>query len=250
MPFRFIIILSITFFSILIEQSTLFAPIKTQSPYHKTFMNRLLSAEKHHLQNMDNPQAKVNRVSGSKGTLANDFIKINTTSNVTLHGLSGNDILFGGEGDDELFGDSGNDFLRGGPGDDSLTGGEPPASFTDVDILYGGEGNDTYYVPFKNRAYIGQQGKAIDITLKRMGATLIYDSGGNNDWLILTKTPNKMYYQMERIGDDLLIKNQICVGEGYHWEYVDALLIRNYYKEGEIETIMIELGLETLMPPK
>lgn len=64
------------------------------------------------------------------------------TSNNTLKGGDGDDILYGGAGDDILEGGKDDDLIFGGKGNDTIKGGEGE------DILQGGEGHDTYYIDF------------------------------------------------------------------------------------------------------
>lgn len=72
-------------------------------------------------------------ISGGDG---NDVINLGGGDD-TADGGTGIDIITGGDGDDSLFGFSGDDLLNGGAGDDSLFGAG------DSDLLLGGSGNDT-----------------------------------------------------------------------------------------------------------
>jgi Ca2+-binding RTX toxin-like protein len=71
--------------------------------------------------------------------LNNHISAVNDSSNVTMHGLGGNDTLIGGSGADSLLGGDGDDSLAGGDGvaDDTLDGG------AGHDTADGGVGNDT-----------------------------------------------------------------------------------------------------------
>ncbi|MHC5934387.1 calcium-binding protein [Nostoc sp.] len=84
-----------------------------------------------------------NTVNGSNG---NDVV-LGGISRNTINGGSGNDVLLasdgnnyvnGSDGNDVLLGGSGNDTLVGGLGDDTLVGG------AGTDILIGGPGNDVF----------------------------------------------------------------------------------------------------------
>ncbi|MBI0098529.1 MULTISPECIES: calcium-binding protein [unclassified Snodgrassella] len=78
--------------------------------------------------------------------------------NDTLNGQNKDDILNGDDGDDRLYGWSGNDILNGGNGDDYLYGGNG------FDILNGGAGND-YLDGGSNEKdrYLFQRGHGQDI---------------------------------------------------------------------------------------
>jgi Ca2+-binding RTX toxin-like protein len=54
-----------------------------------------------------------------------------------LHGASGDDVMLGGAGNDDIFGGSGNDVLVGGDGNDILDGG------TGRDVIIGSQDEDT-----------------------------------------------------------------------------------------------------------
>jgi serralysin len=78
-----------------------------------------------------------------------EWIRVNTTTGLSvtgngfanrLVGNSGNDLLDGGAGNDFILGGEGNDHLIGGAGDDTLDGS------AGADTMEGGTGNDSYYV--------------------------------------------------------------------------------------------------------
>ncbi len=72
------------------------------------------------------------------GTPGDDVLK-GTAGNDVICGLGGNDLLIGRGGDDILRGGPGKDVLSGGPGNDRLYGG------SGADALYGGSGDDRLY---------------------------------------------------------------------------------------------------------
>jgi len=82
------------------------------------------------------------------------------TSDVTVDGGTGNDVIWTDEGNDTLIGGTGNDWLDGGAGNDTLNGGADDDRLeggAGADILNGGDGTDT-------ASYVGSSaGVTIDL---------------------------------------------------------------------------------------
>lgn len=90
------------------------------------------------------------------------------TSNDSLYGEDGSDVLLGGSSKDKLYGGIGRDVLYGEAEDDTLDGR------LGVDWLYGGTGNDTYIVDDAND-YISDFSRAEGDKLKVHGSTTDYE---------------------------------------------------------------------------
>lgn len=85
------------------------------------------------------------------GTTGNDFIAGENTSNQSISGGNGNDLLFGGSFTDNISGGSGNDLLVGGAGNDNLDGGDGDDTILwrvgdGSDTINGGTGEDTVHI--------------------------------------------------------------------------------------------------------
>lgn len=115
--------------------------------------------------------------------------------NDTLNGQNKDDILNGDDGDDRLYGWSGNDILNGGNGDDYLYGGNG------FDILNGGAGND-YLDGGSNEKdrYLFQRGHGQDIIDDR-GNDI---SSEYND--IVFEGTNLTNAVFSRSGNDLIVR--------------------------------------------
>ena len=116
--------------------------------------------------------------------------------NDTLYGQNKDDILNGDDGDDRLYGSSGNDILNGGNGDDYLYGGNG------FDILNGGAGNDYLDGGMNEKdRYLFQRGHGQDIIDDR-GNDII--SSEYND--IVFEGTNLTNAVFSRSGYDLIVR--------------------------------------------
>ena len=134
------------------------------------------------------------------GTDGND--SYSASSSAALFGNDGNDTLQGSAENDVIYGGAGNDRIYGGNGDDILYGG------TGDDRLEGGMGNDTYYFD------LGDGNDVIND----------YESSsteGRDDKIIFGEGIRPEDVQMERIGDDLVIRysdnDSITVHNAYYY---------------------------------
>jgi len=105
--------------------------------------------------------------------------KLNTTDD-TLLGTNGEDLIDGGLGRDNLQGLDGNDMLIGGDGQDQLDGG------TGVDTMVGGLGNDTYIVDNLADVVIEQVGQGKDV----VKSSVSFIAPDNIETIALTGTGN------------------------------------------------------------
>ncbi|MEH2456436.1 calcium-binding protein [Nostoc sp.] len=90
-----------------------------------------------------NSTSSNNSLNGSNG---NDVL-LTGDGNNTVNGNSGNDVLLTGDGNNTVNGSSGNDVLVGGNGNDTLIGGlgdDTLVGGAGTDILVGGPGNDVF----------------------------------------------------------------------------------------------------------
>ncbi len=71
------------------------------------------------------------------GTFRNEILIAQASSNATLNGNDGDDILIGGAGKDTLKGGEGNDLLHGGAGNDTLDGGNGNDTASYIDSIAG-----------------------------------------------------------------------------------------------------------------
>ncbi|AFY78424.1 hypothetical protein Ple7327_3198 [Pleurocapsa sp. PCC 7327] len=97
-----------------------------------------------------NPVGKV-----INGTTSNNSLS-GTVGRDIIYGLGGNDTLAGNGGDDVLFGGTGNDSLQGGGGRDVLIGVDPSQSTAgrgEIDILRGNQGSDRFVLGEWDRVY-------------------------------------------------------------------------------------------------
>ena len=125
-----------------------------------------------------------------------------------FHGQSGNDTLWGGDGADNLFGGDGDDKLNGDDGNDQLSGG------SGNDYLVGGTGGDTYAfekgddadvideydsgIPDIDIIRFGAGISASDISLARLGESLVVSIGYGTDSLTVKNWASSSYYRIER----------------------------------------------------
>ncbi|GAA3859341.1 S8 family serine peptidase [Celeribacter arenosi] len=108
---------------------------------------------------------------------------VGTSSDETVYGMRGNDLIvlssgndtaMGGAGDDRLYGQDGEDWLYGGAGNDELIGG------SDKDYLYGETGNDLLFGRNGGDLIIGFDG---DDTLYGEGYNDYISGGKGKDWI-------------------------------------------------------------------
>ena len=122
--------------------------------------------------------------------------------NETFYAGDGNDVVNAGTGNDVIYGDAGNDRIYGGDGDDILYGG------TGDDRLEGGMGNDTYYFDL---------GDGKDVINDYESSS----TEGRDDKIIFGEGIYPEDVQMERIGNDLLIRysdnDSITVQDAYYY---------------------------------
>ena len=122
--------------------------------------------------------------------------------NETFYAGDGNDVVDAGNGNDIIYGGAGNDRIYGGNGDDILYGG------TGDDRLEGGMGNDTYYFDL---------GDGKDVINDYESSS----TEGRDDKIIFGEGICPEDVQMERIGNDLLIRysdnDSITVQDAYYY---------------------------------
>ncbi|MFT3850218.1 MAG: calcium-binding protein [Propionivibrio sp.] len=142
------------------------------------------------------------------GNQYNDYID-GGDGHDTLNGSNGADTLVGGAGNDKLTASSGADLLQGDAGDDTLDGGignDTLSGGAGNDALGGYDGSDTYrfdrgdgqdtitethgmYSDVSNDVDVIQLGEGIataDVTLTRVGESLVIGIAGTSDSLIVT----------------------------------------------------------------
>lgn len=122
------------------------------------------------------------------------------SSENTLHGGTGDDIIIGDKGDDTMYGDADNDVLFGGDGNDEIYGDDENNVYTGNDVLIGGNGNDELHGGNGNDVIIaGNTSLSVD-SLKNLSA--IQNSINASAYQSQNGGENKLY---GNAGNDILI---------------------------------------------
>lgn len=122
------------------------------------------------------------------------------SSENTLHGGTGDDIIIGDKGDDTMYGDADNDVLFGGDGNDEIYGDDENNVYTGNDVLIGGNGNDELHGGNGNDVIIaGNTSLSVD-SLKNLSA--IQNSIDASAYQSQNGGENKLY---GNAGNDILI---------------------------------------------
>ena len=140
------------------------------------------------------------------GAAGNDtFDGANLTTNTSLYGKAGDDILTGGAGNDRLYGDDGDDVISGGDGADRLYG------YAGADELRGGDGADYIYADADDTVIDGGDGadrlyvvgtEGVSVDLAAASIELAYGAAGNDTFDGANLTTNTSLYG--KAGDDIL----------------------------------------------
>jgi len=175
-----------------------------------------------------------------RGQDSSDDIISGLTGNDNIKGLGGNDILDGGDGNDTLIGGEGNDQLDGGDGVDQIIGGSGDDVLSggagDGDQLTGGVGNDVYLFG------IGDGNTTIDnydVTLGRIDV-LLFGEGINTEDVLATSSGKDLLLTLKNTSEEITISNYF-EGDGAGGYALNVIQF-NDGSEWDISTI-IELVL-------
>ncbi len=129
----------------------------------------------------DGEEIRISSIENINLGAGNDVLDMNHTtytytSDITVDGGTGNDVIWTDQGNDTLIGGEGNDWLDGGAGNDTLTGGEGD------DILNGGTGNDTLIGGDGNDTFNGGSGD--DILRGGLGNDILIGGDGSDRFIV------------------------------------------------------------------
>jgi phospholipase/lecithinase/hemolysin len=158
--FGFIAPLQVTWSSLLVNQSTQFAPNEVAffDGAHPTtaahgvlaaFADAVLTSD--HVQFLDGTQTTIHAQRGTNFIFAtNDPFHPVLNDNYTIYGESGSDLIFAGSGNVTVYGGSGTDLIAAGSGNATLVGGNGTdvleTNSTGTNVLIGGHGQDALIV--------------------------------------------------------------------------------------------------------